>query len=58
MLVVCRLILLYGWVCIEAGLGAALTPSLWLLLEGIFLRCFLPFLVIIFFGCIHHVYIM
>ena len=42
----------------EAGFGAAPTSSLWLLLEGIILRCILPFLVIVFFGCIHHVYIM
>ena len=42
----------------EAGFGAATTPSLWLLLEGAILRCILPFLVIVFFGCIHHIYIV
>ena len=42
----------------EAGFGAAPTSSLWLLLEGIILRCILPFLLIVFFGCIHHVYIV
>ena len=42
----------------EPGFGAAPMPSLWLLLEGAILRCILPFLVIIFFGCIHHVYVM
>ena len=42
----------------EAGFGAAPTLSLWLLLEGAILRCILPFLVIAFFGCIHHVYVV
>ena len=42
----------------EAGFGAAPTSLLWLLLEGIILRCILPFLVIVFFGCIYHVYIV
>ena len=42
----------------EAGFGATPTSSLWLLLEGPILRCFLPFLVVVFFGCIHHVYIV
>ena len=42
----------------EAGFGAVPTSSLWLLHEGIILRCILPFLVIVFFGCIHHVYIV
>ena len=41
-----------------AGFKAAPTSSLWFLLEGIILRCILPFLVIVFFGCIHHVYIV
>ena len=36
----------------EAGFGAAPTSSLWSLL------CILLFLVIVFFGCMHHVYIM
>ena len=42
----------------EAGFGAAPTPSLWLLLEGAILRCILPFLIIVLFGCIHHIYIV
>ena len=55
--------LLYRWVYMtvvsaEAGFGAALTLPLWLLLEGTTLRCALPFLVIVFFGCVHHVYII
>ena len=41
----------------EAGFGAAPTPSLWFLLDGAILRCILPFLVIVLFGCIHHIYI-
>ena len=42
----------------EAGFGAAPTPTLCLLLEGAILLCILPFLVIVFFGCMHHVYVM
>ena len=42
----------------EARFGAAPTSSLWLLLEGTILRCILPFLIVVFFGCIHHVYIV
>ena len=42
----------------EAGFGAASASSLWLLLEGVILRCILPFLIIVFLWCIHHVYIM
>ena len=42
----------------EAGFGKAPTPSLWLLLEGAILRCILPFLIIVFFGGVHHVYVI
>ena len=42
----------------EAGFGAAPTSSLWLLLEGTILRCILPFIVVVSFGCIHHIYIV
>ena len=42
----------------EAGFGAAPTPTLWLLLEGAILRCILPFLVIVFFRGVHHVYVI
>ena len=42
----------------EAGFGAAPTSSLWLLLEGTILHCFFPFLVVVFFGCIHRAYIV
>ena len=42
----------------EAGFGAAPTPSPWLLLEGAILCCILLFLGIVFFGCVHHVYII
>ena len=42
----------------EAGFGAPLTPPLLLLLEGTILHCVLPFLVVVFFGCVHHVYII
>ena len=50
----CAIIIVFA----EAGFGAAPTSSLWLLLEGIILRYILPFLVVVFFGCIHHVYIV
>ena len=40
------------------GFGVAPTSSLWLLLEGTILRYILPFLIVVFFGCIHHVYIV
>ncbi len=55
--------LLQLWVCmivisVEAGFGAALTPPLCLLLEGTTLRRVLPFLVVVFFWCVHHVYVM
>ena len=42
----------------DVGFGAAPTSSLWLLLEGITLHYIPLFLVIVFFGCIHHVYIV
>ena len=41
-----------------AGFGAAPTPSFWLLLKGTIPHCILPFLIIVFFGCIHHIYIV
>ena len=58
MLVVYRLILLYGWVLIEAGLGSAVTPVLWLLFVGSISRSIPFFLVIASFRGIHHVHIV
>ena len=56
-------VLVQRWVCMivisaEAGFGAALTPPLSLLIEGTSLRCVLPFLVVVFLWCVHHVYVM
>ena len=42
----------------EAGFGAAPASTLCLFLGGVILRRLLPFLIIVFFGCIHHVYII
>ena len=42
----------------EKGFGAAPTSSLWLLLEGTILHYIIPFLVVVFLGCVHHVYIV
>ena len=50
----CAIIVVFA----EAGFGAAPTSSLWLLLEGTILHCILLFLIVVFFGCIHHVYIV
>ena len=57
------LTLLYRWVYMiivsaEVGFGAAFTPPLWLPLKGTTLRCILPFLVVVLFGCIHHIHIV
>ena len=41
-----------------AGLNAAPTLALWLLLKRVILRCILPFLAVVFFGCVHHVYVI
>ena len=35
-----------------------MTPVLKFLLEGIILRCILLILAIVFFGCVHHVYVI
>ena len=58
-----RFALLQRWVCVivisvEAGFGAVLASSLWLLFEGISLLCVLPFIVVVFFWCVHHVYVI
>ena len=42
-------------VFVEAGFGGAPTPMLCLLLGGVILRCLVA---IVFFRCIHHVYVM
>ena len=58
MLVIYRLILLYGWVFIEAGLGSAFTLTLRLFFEGS-IPCSIPFfLIVASFRGIHHVHIM
>ena len=58
MFVIRRFSLLYGWVSVEVGFGAPLTPPLRLLFEGTIPRCVPLFLVVISFRCVHHVYIV